>query len=97
MGSGLGKGGGVVHWRVVRKMVVAWLLTLPAAGSMGACALFGVEAFSSDTAGVIVVGATALILALGLLWHARRNNVNSLNVIEQPPAGAPALAVPTPA
>ena len=29
MGSGLGKAGGVVHWKVVRNMVVAWILTLP--------------------------------------------------------------------
>ena len=41
MGSGLGKAGGVVHWRVVRTMVIAWVLTLPAAGLMGAGALEG--------------------------------------------------------
>ena len=97
MGAGLGKGGGIVHWRIVRTMAVAWVLTVPAAGSLGACALFGVEAFSSDIVGVIVVGATALLIALGLLGLARRNNVNALNVIEQPPAGAPPIAVPAPA
>ena len=32
MGAGLGRASGVVHWRVVRSMVVAWVLTLPAAG-----------------------------------------------------------------
>jgi PiT family inorganic phosphate transporter len=95
MGSGLGKGGGVVHWRVVRTLVVAWVLTVPAAGLLGSGALFGVEAFSSDTVGVVVVGATAVLIALGLLVLARRSNVTALNVIEQPP-GSP-IAVPAPA
>ena len=36
MGAGLGRAGGVVHWLVVRNMVVAWLVTMPAAGVMGA-------------------------------------------------------------
>ena len=37
MGAGLGTaGGGFVHWSVVRRMVVAWVLTMPAAALMGA-------------------------------------------------------------
>ena len=89
MGSGLGRAGGVVHWRVVRNMVAAWILTLPAAGLMGALGHAGIAAFPSDTAGVVAVGIVALIIALALFWHARRtDHVNSQNVIEPPP-GAP--------
>ncbi len=52
----LGKAGGVVHWRVVRnKWSVAWVLTLPAAGAMGALAEETVSAFSSATVGLVVV------------------------------------------
>jgi inorganic phosphate transporter, PiT family len=94
MGSGLGKAGGVVHWSVVRKMVVAWLLTLPAAGLMGAAAHEGVTAFSSATAGVAVVGVIGLGIAGTLFWLASRDRVSSKNVIEPDP---PALGTHTPA
>jgi PiT family inorganic phosphate transporter len=94
MGAGLGKAGGVVHWRVVRNMVVAWLLTLPAAGAMGALAHEGVQVFPTDTGGVIGVGIAALAIAAGLFWLAQRTDpVTAGNVIEpslpSPQAGAP--------
>lgn len=84
-----------MRWRVVRTMVVAWVLTLPAAGLMGAGALAAVEAFSNDTAGAIVVGWVALALAGVLLWLARRNDVAARNIIEPLPAsGVPIAASP---
>jgi inorganic phosphate transporter, PiT family len=91
MGSGLGKAGGVVHWKVVRNMVIAWILTLPAAGLMGALGHEGVAAFPSDTAGVVAVGIVALIIACTLFWLTRQtDHVNSKNVIEStPPPGGP--------
>jgi PiT family inorganic phosphate transporter len=92
MGSGLGKAGGVVHWKVVRNMVVAWVLTLPAAGLMGAAAHEGVQVFPSDTSGVIAVGVVGLAIAGSLFWLARRtDHVTSKNVIEPP---SPSAAVP---
>jgi inorganic phosphate transporter, PiT family len=93
MGSGLGRTGGVVHWKVVRNMVVAWILTLPAAGLMGALAHEGVQVFPSDTSGVSAVGVVALAIAIGLFWLARRtDHVTSKNVIEpdSPSPGRPA-------
>ena len=36
LGSGVGKPGGVVRWAVAGRMAVAWLITLPAAGAVGA-------------------------------------------------------------
>src|SRR5262245_2438119 len=47
MGAGLGRAGGVVHWSVVRNMVAAWLVTMPAAGLVGAVAERAVAGFSS--------------------------------------------------
>ena len=86
MGSGLGKTRGVVHWSVVRNMIVAWILTLPAAGLMGALAHEGVQVFPSDTWGVIAVGIVALAIACGLVLLARRNeHVTSSNVLEPAP------------
>jgi inorganic phosphate transporter, PiT family len=92
MGSGLGRAGGVVHWNVVRNMVIAWILTLPAAGLMGAAAHEGVQAFSSDTVGVLVVGAVGLGLAGVLFWLASRDHVGSKNVLPPAPPRQPAPA-----
>ena len=90
MGSGLGRAGGVVHWRVVRNMVAAWVLTLPAAGLMGALAHEGVAAFPSDTSGVIAIGIVAAGIALGLFGLARRtDHVTADNVLDTPPPSAP--------
>jgi PiT family inorganic phosphate transporter len=74
MGAGLGKAGGVVHWLVVRNMVIAWILTLPAAAAMGALANAGVQAFPNDTAGVLGVGVVGLLISGGLFWRARRTD-----------------------
>jgi inorganic phosphate transporter, PiT family len=99
MGSGLGKTGGVVHWRVVRNMVAAWILTLPAAAAMGALAHEGVQVFPSDSAGVVGVAIVGLAIAAGLFWLAQRtDHVTAGNVIEPDlptgragtPLGAPA-------
>ena len=96
MGSGLGKAGGVVHWSVVRNMVVAWLLTLPAAGLMGALAHEGVQVFPNDT------GRRdrrrhrrrSRSPAASFCWRVARDHVTSRNVLEpaararRPPIGA---------
>src|SRR5215467_163136 len=55
MGAGLGRAGGRVHWNVVGRMVVAWVLTLPAAALVGAAAEEIVDAFSNTSVGVTVV------------------------------------------
>jgi PiT family inorganic phosphate transporter len=90
MGAGLGKQGGVVRWAVVRNMVIAWILTLPAAAGMGALAHEGVQAFPSDTSGVLGVGAVGVLISLVLFWLARRNDpVTASNVIEAPLPEAP--------
>jgi PiT family inorganic phosphate transporter len=89
MGAGLGRKGGVVHWNVVQRMVVAWLVTLPAAGLAGAAVHEGIRAFSSDTSGVAVVGVMALILVGFVIWHARLDNVTSKNVIPAAPGAIP--------
>jgi PiT family inorganic phosphate transporter len=91
MGSGLGRAGGIVRWRVVRSMLVAWVLTIPAAGLMGACAHGGVEMLPSETWGVVVVGTLGLSVTGGLFLLARRTgHVNAGNVIE--PVTAPVAA-----
>jgi inorganic phosphate transporter, PiT family len=93
MGAGLGKAGGVVHWLVVRNMVVAWLITMPCAGLMGALADGAVSRFSNPTAGVAVVGAITGAILVAVFTYARHhNNVTADNVLEPAPAPRPTAA-----
>ncbi|HIS41019.1 MAG TPA: inorganic phosphate transporter [Candidatus Aphodovivens avistercoris] len=79
IGSGLGKGT-PVNWSVAARMLVAWLVTFPAAGIVGAlaCAVTKVGMW-----GVIVVAAAAIAAALVILRLSHRNPVNSMNVNER--------------
>lgn len=76
IGSGLGKGT-AVNWSIAARMLVAWLVTFPAAGLVGAaaCALAKTGVF-----GVIGVALIAIIVALIILRLSKRNPVNSMNV-----------------
>jgi PiT family inorganic phosphate transporter len=83
VGTGLSRAPAIVHWPVVRRMVVAWLLTLPAAAAMGAIADLGVEAFPSDMAGVVFVSILTAIALTALFLLARRSNVTADNVLDE--------------
>jgi len=100
IGTGLARRDGIVHWLVVRRMVVAWALTVPAAGLIGASAEEMVAAFSSATTGVIAVSiVTAAVLAV-IFRIAHRTNVTAENVLDEvevPVAGevlAPVVVTP---
>ena len=96
LGSGLGKGA-PVRWGVAGRMGVAWLITLPAAGVVGAACYFignGVGGYL----GVLLVLAILIGLASWMMRHARKSAVNSRNVNEEWQAGAsPAASVQVPA
>src|SRR5262249_45252934 len=86
MGAGLGRAGGRVNWLVVQGMVVAWVLTMPAAAAVGALSEEAVSAFSSPAAGVTVVAAVAAAILATTFYYARRHgNVDHRNVIEPEP------------
>jgi PiT family inorganic phosphate transporter len=82
MGAGMGRAGGFVHWSVVRRMVFAWILTMPAAAVMGAIAEETVAAFPSDTTGSAFVGIVAAAILAFIFFKARRNSVNADNVMD---------------
>lgn len=106
MGAGLGRKGGVVRWSTATRMFVAWGLTLPAAGLIGA----GAEFLTKQ--GPWGIAATAVILVGGsfAIWVAsRRQPVDHTNVndtagddepqgvvttaiaaVQPPPVGGPA-------
>lgn len=80
IGSGLGKKGNKVNWGVAGKMVIAWLVTFPAAGIVGAlaCALA-----KTGLWGTVAVALIACAVAF-IIWRmSRRNPINSANVNER--------------
>ncbi|MBC3986144.1 inorganic phosphate transporter [Streptomyces sp. AC536] len=89
MGSGLGRKGGVVRWSTAGRMVIAWGLTLPAAGLVaGAAALLA----DQGDWGVATVAVLAVI-ACGAIWLAsRRKPVDHTNVNDVDGAPTPAVA-----
>ena len=80
IGTGLGKKGSKVNWGVAGKMLIAWIVTFPAAGIVGAlaCALAKTSVW-----GTVAVVFIACIVAF-IIWRlSRRNPINSANVNER--------------
>jgi PiT family inorganic phosphate transporter len=96
LGSGVGMPGAKVRWGVAGRMVVAWLLTLPAAGLVGALCHW-LESGLGGTAGVLAV-AVVLVASSTVIWLiSRRKPVDHTNVNDEwdaDAAAAPAVAAP---
>jgi PiT family inorganic phosphate transporter len=82
LGTGVGKRGAVVRWGVAGRMATAWLVTLPAAGLVGAGS-FEVSDRPPGISGVIVIAALLAALAALLFVKARRTAVNPGNVNDE--------------
>lgn len=83
LGTGLGRRGAEVRWSVAGRMVIAWVITLPAAGLVGAaCWLLGhlVGSHTHDLVGVLVVFAVLIALAGYMYARSRRAPVDAGNV-----------------
>lgn len=77
IGSGVGRRGAKIRWSVVRTMLTAWIITLPAAAIIGGLAALAVLPGT--------VGVAAVLVALGglsaVIWTlSRRNAVSHENV-----------------
>jgi inorganic phosphate transporter, PiT family len=79
VGAGLGRPGGGVRWAVAGRMVAAWLITLPAAGLVGAL-MWWIGHMIGGTAGAITIFVLLLAAAAGLYLHSRRAPVDQHNV-----------------
>lgn len=77
IGTGLGKKGNPVNWGVAGRMLIAWLVTFPVAGIVGAlaCALA-----KTGVWGTVATVAIAVCVALIIFRLSKRNPVNSGNV-----------------
>jgi PiT family inorganic phosphate transporter len=80
MGSGLGRAPGGVRWDVFGRMALAWLITLPAAGLVGALA--GIVA-GKGTAGVLAVAAAGILVSFGIWLASRRRPVRPEHVVDE--------------
>ena len=79
LGSGVGKPGAEVRWGVAGRMATAWLITLPAAGLVGAITYWvvhGIGGFAGSIVGFALLVATAAAIYL----RSRRNKIDHNNV-----------------
>ncbi len=81
VGSGLGKKLADVHWSVVGRIVVAWVVTLPAAAVVGALATW---LASTSTIGLVLVAVLALAGGLGFWALAKRKPISQRDMTEEP-------------
>jgi len=81
IGSGLGRRGSKVRWGTVGRIAIGWLLTLPAAGGVGAAAALVVVWLG--TWGVVIDAIIAVIIVLALFLRSRRNSVNAGNAMSE--------------
>jgi PiT family inorganic phosphate transporter len=92
LGSGLGKPGATVRWRVAGRMLVAWLITLPMAGLAGAATWYVGDVTGGGAGGAVVMVSLLAALSASLLWRSRRNPVTRDNVNDAWHAPAPVVA-----
>ncbi|WP_156755709.1 inorganic phosphate transporter [Actinokineospora pegani] len=91
LGAGLGTPQAKVHWSTAGRMLLAWLITLPAAGVAGAIAGLVAE---SGTVGTVAVAVVGVVFACAVFAMSRRDAVGAHNVNDIPveplePAPAP--------
>ncbi|WP_034086857.1 inorganic phosphate transporter [Streptacidiphilus albus] len=79
LGAGVGKKGGVVRWHIARRMVVAWLLTLPAAALVGAVAYWAAHGIGG-TPGVVVIFVVLVLASIAFFIASRHPAVTPENV-----------------
>ncbi len=79
LGSGLGKPGAEVRWGVAGRMATAWLITLPAAGVVGALTYFLVHGIGGYVGAII--GFLALVgVSFAIWWQSRKEPIDHSNV-----------------
>jgi inorganic phosphate transporter, PiT family len=82
LGSGVGRPGALVRWRVAGRMVAAWLITLPAAAVVGAVMWF-IGDLIGGLGGALVDFVILLALAGFMYLRSRRTPVGHHNVNDE--------------
>ena len=79
LGSGIGKPGAQVRWGVAGRMAVAWVITLPSAGIVGAVCWF-LAHIVGGLPGILLVFAILVALSALMYIRSRRQPVDPDNV-----------------
>nr|WP_296777529.1 inorganic phosphate transporter [Rhodococcus sp. (in: high G+C Gram-positive bacteria)] len=96
LGSGIGKPGAAVRWGVAGRMAVAWVITLPLAGIVGAACWYLAD-IVGGLPGILVVFAILVALAALMYMRSRREPIDPDNVNAEWDGGlVPADAKATP-
>jgi PiT family inorganic phosphate transporter len=82
IGSGLGRRGSTVRWRTVGRIAIGWVLTLPAAGAVGALAALLVV-WLGPVWGVVVGAVIAVAIILAIFLRSRSNAVHAGNAMSE--------------
>ncbi|MCJ1687988.1 inorganic phosphate transporter [Rathayibacter sp. VKM Ac-2927] len=82
LGSGVGRPGAQVRWRVALRMVIAWLITLPAAALMGAV-MWWIGHLVGGAAGGILMTAVLVAVAVFIYVRSRRDSIGAHNVNDE--------------
>jgi inorganic phosphate transporter, PiT family len=77
LGSGVGRAGAGVRWRMAGRIAVSWLVTLPAAALVAAGAALLAD---RGTGGVVLVGVLAAAVCAGAWALSRRRRIDRHNV-----------------
>ncbi|MEV4774483.1 inorganic phosphate transporter [Microbacterium sp. LTA6] len=92
IGSGLGRRGSTVRWRTAGRIGIGWLLTLPAAGAVGAMAALLVQWLGNW--GVAIDAVIAVAIIIGLFLRSRRNVVTHANAMSDVAESGMAVDLP---
>jgi len=82
LGTGLGRPGAIVRWSVAGRMVLAWLITLPASAVVGGV-MWWIGHLIGGLAGAIVVFLILLALAAFMYRRSRKAPVDHNNVNDE--------------
>ena len=95
LGSGVGRRA-TVRWRLAGRMIGAWLITLPAAGIVGAT-VWALGHLIGGLGGAVTMFTLLVAAAGGMYLWSRRNAVGHHNVNDDWDGAAPPAADPVPA
>jgi PiT family inorganic phosphate transporter len=82
LGSGVGRPGAQVRWRVALRMVIAWVITLPAAAAVGAV-MWWIGNIVGGALGGILMFVLLIALAAVIYIRSRRSSVGAHNVNDE--------------
>jgi PiT family inorganic phosphate transporter len=82
LGSGVGRPGAQVRWRVALRMVIAWVITIPAAGLAGAL-MWWLGHLVGGAGGGILMFVVLVAVALLIYLRSRRDTIGAHNVNDE--------------